>query len=480
MANSEDDKTSQDYYFKQIESGAWKNMVVFGVSEKEKGFMVRDPVKDPGSLCAGSMGSGKSIGMRHSVYTHVATNSENTIYLLIDAAKNMTDYKHIFDLKKNVAVALSAPEKMIPVVDMVYAECMARKKLFSDVGAEHIYAYEDKTGEKLARIFIVIEEFHAIPNHPSINFAMNSYKDGSAAWQLKQLMRIGRSLGVNFMLATQRGGPSDIPSDLKPGIKNMFAFKMTNSGDAAGLNLPLAVDIPTGRPGRCAYEDGWMQYPYMDDKDCEKFIKKYYKPLKAKLLKYQMSDYQTALSGETNEGMIWVKPLMDILENIAQFKQIDIAIRFLKYFGFEVEKQENTALVAHLTAKRGEDKYAVLIIEKRNDGNKKAVETLEKSLEILGCNKVMAISFGMITGDIKTLVDKTGGLIAEEDDFKMAANLIDNRESKELKEGKFESLISSFPLAENYVKEEKKRGSESDSMEEGLLARKRRMMRGDD
>lgn len=41
-----------------------------------------------------------------------------------------------------MATALNDPAKLVPAIEMVYQECMARKDEFSRVNAANIYQYE--------------------------------------------------------------------------------------------------------------------------------------------------------------------------------------------------------------------------------------------------------------------------------------------------------------------------------------------------
>ena len=461
-------------YVRAVESGKFRDKVVFGISDQERGFHSLDPVKQPGALYCGGMGSGKSIAMRFTVGTHLATNSENTFYILVDTLKGMTDYVMLFKdktddfgnvleenpFKKNVVAAVNDSSKIVPVIDMVHAECMDRKEEFSRVGANNIYSYDKIMKEKaaesgeefngLARIMVCIEEFHAIPNSPQVKFAMRVDQQGSVASKLKELMRVGRSYGIIFMFATQRATSEDVPSQLKPGLSMMMAFRMNNPGEASAMNLPHAQDIGVKQRGRCAYEDGFIQYPYIDDKALEELLKRYYKPLKAKLLKYQPEDYHNALGGEGNDGMVWIKPFADIVKFASQYELKTIAKRLLREFKIETELQSNPAYVADMIGTKYDDKYAIRLINNREQGNRKEIESLQKGAEILGCNKLLVIvsEISMPSGVSNLERSKDENIIIlENDDLIQIANMLDSK--KELEEkGKFHELYLRYQIAD--------------------------------
>lgn len=461
-------------YVKAIESGRFKDKIVFGISDEERGFHSLDPVKQPGALYCGGMGSGKSIAMRFSVGTHIAVNSENTFYILVDTLKGMTDYTMLFKddtddfgniikenpYKKNVVAAVNDTSKIVPVVDMIHAECMSRKEEFSRVGANNIYSYDrimqekaEESGENfdgLARMMICIEEFHAIPNSPQVKFAMRVDQQGSIANKLKELMRVGRSYGIFFMFATQRATSEDVPSQLKPGLSMMMAFRMNNPGEASAMNLPHAQEIGVKQRGRCAYEDGFIQYPYIDDKVLDVMLKKYYKPLKAKLLKYKSEDYHEALGGEGNDGMVWIKPFKDIIKFASQYDIKTITRRLLKEFKIEVELQENEAYVADMIGTKYDDRYAIRLINTREQGSKKEIEALQKGAEILGCNKILVIVSDISPPSGVSNLDRAQGddsIILDNDDLIQIANMLDSRTELEEK-GKFHELYLRYGIAD--------------------------------
>lgn len=500
-------------YIRAIESGKFKNKIVYGISDKEKGFLAYDPVKNPGALYCGSMGSGKSIAMRFSVATNIATNSENTVYLLMDPLKGMTDYAYLFDGKKmdfskNVAHAVNDAAKIVPLIDMVYDEAMERKLLFSVFSCKNIYDVDFKLNEiyqliksenpsneeelfniiqsssnikdemknefntlkeekklylkimnqlleviknkeekhsGIARIMICIEEFHKIPTSPFVKFNMKVDSEGSVANKMKELMRVGRSYGIAFMFATQRGTAEDVPTSLKPGLSVMMCFKMSTPGEAGALNLPHANKITNEQRGRCAYEGGFIQYPYLDDKPLETLMKKYYKPLKSYFLKYDMDEYKTAFSGKGNSGMVKIKPFSELIKFANQFKFEDIVERLLSKFDIETKLQENKAYVAEQIGIKRKDKYAIKLIKERGDGSEKEIEALRVGAEKLGCNKILIIGVDFIPPNLSRVKDENM-IVLDKDDLIQISNVFDNEEVLK-DEGSYNEMYLSFALS---------------------------------
>lgn len=448
LAKIEEEKTDVNAYLAAIESGQLKDKVCYGIAEDKRGFLTVDPVLQPGALYIGGMGSGKSIAARFTLLTRLFSNSEQDVYILVDALKGMTDYACVFPLKENVATALNDPAKIIPVIDMLHSEMMERKNAFSRVNANHIYSYEKIMREKdpnykLARIFLFVEEFHAIPNSEQIKFSYKVDTPGSTAFKLKEIMATGRSYGITMTAMSQRATADDFPSTLKRGITQLMAFRVNNPGDAAAANLPQAADIRMDQRGRCVYEGGFIQFPWLPDEAAENLIKRFYKPLKAKLLKYQMKDYHNALSGDGNDGMVWVKPLKDILTNINEFNPLEVYTRFLSNFDFTVSRQKNGALLVSLIAERDGKKYAVLCISSRGQTSEKALQAFKDGASILKCDGIIVISNDSISSSVgSAFKDFTEDkYIADGEDLGRIAEVLDNKVILE-ETGYFERLHS--------------------------------------
>lgn len=450
-------KGDVEEYLQYLEKGKFKDKFCYGISDKKRGFLILDPVLQPGALYCGGMGSGKSISMRFTLVTHVAVNSENTVYLLMDALKAMTDYQILFDgqhidTSSNVITALKDDAKIVPLIEVVHNEAMLRKDAFAEIGANHIYEYERKMKKKnpndpgLARIVIALEEFHVIPNSQYVKFQMKVDQPGSIADKLKILMRIGRSYGIFFLFATQRATGDDIPTQLRPGITMMMCFKMNNPGEAAGMNLPHAQEITMEQRGRCAYEEGFIQFPFLPDEAAVSVLKKYYKPLQAKLLGYDVPQIRSALA----EGMVNIKPLLEVLTFSNQYSVNSIATRILNTFKYEVSVQPNVAYVAELVAEKYGKKYAVKIVATRNDlASQKEIDALKKGADYLGCEGVIVIGIEQLNSHISRLeqTDPAKFKVLDPDDLKNIGRMVDNKKDLDAK-NTYSDIYLGFAIAD--------------------------------
>jgi hypothetical protein len=452
-----------DYYYKKIKSDEWDDKVVFGVSEFERGFAVRDPVDGAGALYFGATGSGKSKSMKFTIYTHYLVNADKAFYILFDSEKGMTDYKSLFPFKDNVVVATGSEEKFVVVMDFLFKEYLKRKEAFSKLGASDIKHFDrlmkkiDPNWTNLARIVFAIEEFHTIPNHPKIKFDRNSDNPDTAAGQLKIFSRVARSFGIFFYIATQKATSEDVPGDVKQSTHMMMGHMVKSHADAAVANLPQCEEIKSTQKGRCAYENGWMQYPFIPDDAFDEFLKQNKKPFKARLLAIKPEVFQLALSGNGSENMVLTESYTRIVKAASQFNQKTIAKRFLERFGFTVNTQEESVYVAQFIAERSGKKYAVYVNEDTGSDRmygssrgigKSELKSLDESISSLECNSLIVFDFSERGGELDSLVEKHNGILVNLDDLKYAASALDNE--KTMSEPEFKKRYLNIKLNESY------------------------------
>lgn len=455
-------------FINALESGMFDDKLFYGISQRERGFALLDPFKDPGALYVGKMGSGKSIAMKTTLLVHMLANSEKTMYILYDDLKGMSDYKIFFPMIKNCAYAINDKDKIIPVIEMIYAELLERKKEFAKNGnANGIPEYEkimrkkNPNFEGVARIIFCVEEFHSITTNDRIKFAYRSETEGTVAFKLRELMRVGRSYGITLLAATQKASGDDFPSTLKSGISMMNAFKVSNPNDVAfmGAELQSAADLPPNTHGRCLGNNdfGEIQYPYIEDSVAQKMINTYVKPLKAKMFRFQLQDFQTAFDGVGNDGMVDVLDYNTVLKNYEQYNFNKITEKFLNAFDFKLTPQENALFFANFIAERDGEYYAVYSSGSSKEGPGQADKIVSKMKEMLPLisqnlklkiEKMILIFAEGAPASAKNN-SKEGSFVLEKFELKITADFLDKQNEMKavLPEEEYNKIYSIMPLA---------------------------------
>lgn len=135
-------------YVKELTKGTYKNKMLYGLKEDGSGYLIVDPVGEPGSYFCGGMGSGKSIAMRFSAATHMLSNNDKTFYFFVDPHKGMSDYRVLFldenNYMRSNTVFLEEKAQIDKMIDFLYNELNERKKFFNRVSAYNIYEFHKK------------------------------------------------------------------------------------------------------------------------------------------------------------------------------------------------------------------------------------------------------------------------------------------------------------------------------------------------
>ena len=198
----------------------------------------------PNALVGGSVGTGKTI-LLHDLILNAARlypPSELRMHLLdYKEGTEFSCYKTLPHLD-NLSIGPNV-EFGLDVLNDLSEEIARRAKRFKSVGVSNIREFRRKTGEQMPRHLVVIDEFQVLWTDPVCG--------EQASAKMEDLVRRGRSFGLNFILSTQslrganltaaakeslglriclRLSESDCEDFLSPG--NMIAAGFTKAGEA--------------------------------------------------------------------------------------------------------------------------------------------------------------------------------------------------------------------------------------------------------
>lgn len=203
----------------------------------------------PHGLVAGTTGSGKSEIIQSYILSLAVNFHPNEVgFLLIDykgggMANLFEKLPHLLGTITN----LDKTESMRALVS-IKSELKRRQKLFGENGVNHINGYnllyrEGKNIEPLPHLFIISDEFAELKKEQPEFMA-----------ELVSAARIGRSLGVHLILATQK--PSGVVDDqIWTNSRFKLCLKVQNTADSNEmLHTPDAASIVN--PGRAYLQVG--------------------------------------------------------------------------------------------------------------------------------------------------------------------------------------------------------------------------------
>jgi S-DNA-T family DNA segregation ATPase FtsK/SpoIIIE len=180
--------------------------VPFGVGEQGQPIEldIKEAAEDgmgPHGLCVGATGSGKSEFLRTLVLGMLTTHSPNVLnMILVDFKGGATflgfeDAPHVSAIITNLANDLTLVDRMR---DAIAGECARRQECLAKANAKNVWDYERMRAnganlDPLPALFIVIDEFSEMLS------AKPDFID-----LFLQIGRVGRSLHMHMLLATQR------------------------------------------------------------------------------------------------------------------------------------------------------------------------------------------------------------------------------------------------------------------------------------
>ncbi|MFI3886555.1 type VII secretion protein EssC [Streptococcus parauberis] len=225
----------------------------------------------PHGLVAGTTGSGKSeIIQSYILSLAVNFHPHDVAFLLIDykgggMANLFKDLPHLLGTITN----LDGAQSMRALVS-INAELKRRQRLFSENDVNHINQYQKKfklgeVTEPMPHLFLISDEFAELKsNQPEF------------MKELVSTARIGRSLGIHLILATQK--PSGVVDDqIWSNSRFKLALKVADRGDSMEmLHTPDAAEIT--QAGRAylqvgnnevyeLFQSAWSGADYQPEKD---------------------------------------------------------------------------------------------------------------------------------------------------------------------------------------------------------------------
>lgn len=183
---------------------------------------VADIAKMPHVLIAGQTGSGKSVCVNSWICSLLFRASPDEVKLIMVDPKRveLTPYNGIPHLLTPVIVE---PEKVVSALKWAVAEMERRYKMFTEIGAKNIEAYNEMSGfQSVPYIVIFVDELAEI-----IMYSPSEVEDN-----ICRLAQMARAVGIHLVLATQRPSVNVITGLIKANIPTRVAFAVASMTDS--------------------------------------------------------------------------------------------------------------------------------------------------------------------------------------------------------------------------------------------------------
>ena len=191
--------------------------------------VVADVSRMPHILIAGATGSGKSILIHSFISTFLFRTTPEEVRLILADPKRveLSIYAGIPHLLTPVILD---PEKMLPSLKWASSEMERRYRLFQNVGAKDIDAYNELSGfQALPYIVIIIDELADL-----MALAANEVEKA-----VVRLAQMSRATGIHLILSTQRPSTDVLTGLIKANIPCRVALNTTS-----GIDSRVILDQP--------------------------------------------------------------------------------------------------------------------------------------------------------------------------------------------------------------------------------------------
>ncbi|WP_113926836.1 type VII secretion protein EssC [Bacillus sp. P14.5] len=225
----------------------------------------------PHGLLAGTTGSGKSEFLQTYILSlAVHFHPHEVAFLLIDykgggMAQPFKDMPHLLGTITNIEGSKNFSSRALASIK---SELKRRQRLFDRYGVSHINDYtrlykQAKTEEPLPHLFLISDEFAELKS-----------EEPDFIKELVSAARIGRSLGVHLILATQKPG-GVIDNQIWSNARFRVALKVQNTedsreilknGDAASLTVTGRGYLQVGNNEVYdLFQSAWSGAPYQEE-----------------------------------------------------------------------------------------------------------------------------------------------------------------------------------------------------------------------
>lgn len=251
--------------------GTWK--VIVGIDERGH-YVTHDFERNPHMLFGGATNMGKTATVQQMIITLLLNHSEEEMHLyLIDlkgrlSALKFTGLPHI----PHGGIAGNLQEAL-DVLDRLKELHKEREKELASFNAENVQEYEEETGRKMPRIFVVVDEAAELAEGPKSEKDMRE----EVSHGLSVIARLGRATGFRLLYGTQRPDSKVVDGQVKNNLLATIALKTKNQTNSQILlDSPSAAYLPNIQ-GRLIYkidEERILQAPYMDNQTAKQLLQR--------------------------------------------------------------------------------------------------------------------------------------------------------------------------------------------------------------
>lgn len=237
------------------DSEIWKNSAASGVEipigkagRDDLFFRLGNDSVVHHALVGGATGTGKTILLHNIILNAAELYSPEDLQMILMDFKEGTEFA-CYEGLPHMRVLSIASELHFghSVFEWLVAERMRRANLFKKAGVANLADYINKTGQKLPRILVLMDEFQRLLSDPRIGSHVSMLLD--------DIVRTGRSFGINLILSTQSLANVQMEASTLTSLGVRICLRLSEQETNKFLNHDNTVPASFTRAGQALYND---------------------------------------------------------------------------------------------------------------------------------------------------------------------------------------------------------------------------------
>ncbi|MEI7774648.1 MAG: FtsK/SpoIIIE domain-containing protein, partial [Verrucomicrobiota bacterium] len=200
------------------------------------------------ALIGGATGTGKTVLLHNIILNAAELYSPEDLQMILMDFKEGTEFG-CYEGLPHMRVLSIASELHFGhnVFEWLVAERMRRATLFKRVGSANLGDYLSKSGVKMPRILVIMDEFQRLLGDPSVGSQVSLLLD--------DIVRTGRSFGINLILSTQSLANVQLESSTLTSVGLRICMRLSEQEASRFLNYDNTLPATFNRSGQAVYND---------------------------------------------------------------------------------------------------------------------------------------------------------------------------------------------------------------------------------
>jgi S-DNA-T family DNA segregation ATPase FtsK/SpoIIIE len=200
------------------------------------------------ALVGGATGTGKTILLHNIILNAAELYSPEDLQMILMDFKEGTEFACYEGLPHMRVLSIASELHFgLSVFEWLVAERMRRATLFKTAGVANLADYISKSGQKLPRILVLMDEFQRLLSDPRIGLQVSTLLD--------DIVRTGRSFGINLILSTQSLANVQMEASTLTSLGVRICLRLSEQETNKFLGHDNSVPARFNRAGQALYND---------------------------------------------------------------------------------------------------------------------------------------------------------------------------------------------------------------------------------